>query len=238
MPLFFGSGDSPSLEIALRTENNQHILEYWRDAKNRDMLASLFSATRMQALLPAAGELKETLIYCFTHSVRSHLYFFSATREELLQSGLMSLFFQVGARRPSWRVYKFSLERCDLHEADLASQQSKESPQLQDMLLQERLKQISYVGLLQDVGLDSQREEFQYDASAQHNANELQRFGHDSSAAPSRSRRCTMSSCARRPATSTRRPWPSSTMVAPGSAGPATSRLTACRSSWKSRSRG
>ncbi|MGY4041694.1 PilZ domain-containing protein [Aeromonas hydrophila] len=184
MPLFFGSGDSPSLEIALRTENNQHILEYWRDAKNRDMLASLFSATRMQALLPAAGELKETLIYCFTHSVRSHLYFFSATREELLQSGLMSLFFQVGARRPSWRVYKFSLERCDLHEADLASQQSKESPQLQDMLLQERLKQISYVGLLQDVGLDSQREEFQYDASAQHNANELQRFGHDSSAAP------------------------------------------------------
>ena len=47
-----------------------------------------------------------------------------------------------------------------------------------------------------------------------------------------------MSSCARRPATSTRRPWPSSTMVAPGSAGPATSRLTACRSSWKSRSRG
>lgn len=128
--------------------------------------------------------MKETLIYCFTHSVRSHLYFFSATREELLQSGLMSLFFQVGARRPSWRVYKFSLERCDLHEADLASQQSKESPQLQDMLLQERLKQISYVGLLQDVGLDSQREEFQYDASAQHNANELQRFGHDSSAAP------------------------------------------------------
>lgn len=55
MPLFFGSGDSPSLEIALRTENNQHILEYWRDAKNRDMLASLFSATRMQALLPAKG---------------------------------------------------------------------------------------------------------------------------------------------------------------------------------------
>lgn len=101
MPLFFGSGDSPSLEIALRTENNQHILEYWRDAKNRDMLASLFSAARMQSLLPAAGTLRETLIYCFTHSVRSHLYFFSATLEELQQSGLTSLFFQVGARRPS-----------------------------------------------------------------------------------------------------------------------------------------
>ena len=184
MPLFFGSGDSPSLEIALRTENNQHILEYWRDAKNRDMLASLFSAARMQSLLPAAGTLRETLIYCFTHSVRSHLYFFSATREELQQSGLTSLFFQVGARRPSWRVYKFSLERCALHEADLASQQNQENLQLQDMLLQERLKQISHVGLLQEIGLENQREEFQYDATLQHNANELQRFGHDTGAAP------------------------------------------------------
>lgn len=181
--------------------------------------------------------MKETLIYCFTHSVRSHLYFFSATREELLQSGLMSLFFQVGARRPSWRVYKFSLERCDLHEADLASQQGKESPQLQDMLLQERLKQISYVGLLQQVGLDSQREEFQFDASSQHNANELQRFGHDSSAAPFEIETLHYVQLRKELATSTRPPSPSSTMAGPGSAGPATSRPTACKSSWKSRSR-
>ncbi|USV58100.1 PilZ domain-containing protein [Aeromonas encheleia] len=184
MPLFFGTGESPALEIALRTENNQHVLEYWRDAKNRDMLASLFGATRMEALLPAKGGLRETLIYSFTHSVRSHLYFFSATREELLQSGLTALFFQVGARRPSWRVYKFSLEACALHEADLDNQQAGEPHQLQDLLLRERLQQIGHVGLLQEIGLDQQREEFRYDASQSHNANDLQRFGHDVSAAP------------------------------------------------------
>ncbi|MGL5814467.1 MAG: PilZ domain-containing protein [Aeromonas sp.] len=183
MPLFFGTGESPGLEIALRTENNQHLLEYWRDAKNRDMLASLFSPARMRDLLPRSGGLKETLIYSFTHSVRSHLYFFSATREELQQSGLTALFFQVGARRPSWRVYKFSLEACSLPEADLDSQQG-EPHQLQDMLLRERLKQIGYVGVLQEIGLDSQREEFGYDASQHHNANELQRFGHGLEAAP------------------------------------------------------
>lgn len=182
MPLFFGKGDSPALEMALRTENNQHVLEYWRDAKNRDMLASLFPAARMRALIPARGALRETLIYSFTHSVRSHLYFFSATREELQQSGLTSLFFQVGARRPSWRVYKFSLEACSLHEADLDSQ--SESHQLQDMLMRERLQQIGHVGLLQEIGLDNQRDEFRYDANQPHNANELQRFGHDTSAAP------------------------------------------------------
>lgn len=184
MPLFFGTGGSPSLEIALRTENNQHLLEYWRDAKNRDMLASLFPPARMQALLPLRGALRETLIYSFTHSVRSHLYFFSATREELQQSGLTSLFFQVGARRPSWRVYKFSLEACTLPEADLDGQQDGGAHQLQDMLLRERLKQIGYVGLLQEIGLDSQRDEYHYDASQPHNANELQRFGHGTEAAP------------------------------------------------------
>ncbi|MGY3884963.1 PilZ domain-containing protein [Aeromonas aquatica] len=182
MPLFFGKGDSPALEMALRTENNQHVLEYWRDAKNRDMLASLFPAARMRSLIPARGALRETLIYSFTHSVRSHLYFFSATREELQQSGLASLFFQVGARRPSWRVYKFSLEACSLHEADLDSQ--SESHQLQDMLMRERLQQIGHVGLLQEIGLDNQRDEFRYDANQPHNANELQRFGHDTSATP------------------------------------------------------
>lgn len=182
MPLFFGKGSAPALEIALRTENNQHLLEYWRDAKNRDMLASLFSEARMSNLVPARGDLRETLIYSFTHSVRSHLYFFSATREELLQSGLAALFFQVGARRPSWRVYKFSLEHCALHEADLDSHPGGESHQLQDMLLRERLQQIGYVGLLQEIGLDSQRDEFRFDASQPHNANELQRFGHDISA--------------------------------------------------------
>ena len=83
MPLFFGTGDSPNLEIALRTENNQHLLEYWRDEKNRDALAGLFNAERMKRLCPAPGTTTEAIIYCFTHTVRSHIYFFSATAEEL-----------------------------------------------------------------------------------------------------------------------------------------------------------
>ncbi len=184
MPLYFGKGSVPALEIALRTENNQHILEYWRDAKNRDMLASLFSAARMPSLLPGKEGLRETLIYSFTHAVRSHLYFFSATREELEQSGLTALFFQIGARRPSWRVYKFSMEACTLREADLDNPQGGASP-LQDRLLRERLAQLGYVGMLQEINLDNQRDEFQRETGQDPlNANALQRFGHDIHAAP------------------------------------------------------
>ncbi|WP_287145808.1 PilZ domain-containing protein [Aeromonas sp.] len=184
MPLFFGTGDNPNLEIALRTENNQHLLEYWRDEKNRDALAGLFSAERMKQLCPAPGTTVETLIYCFTHTVRSHIYFFSATAEELRQSGLTALFFQVGSRRPSWRVYKFSLEACELREADVGQLQGLENPQLQDILLLERLKQIGYCGLLQDISQESLREEFRQEGEFSNNANELQRFGHDLGAAP------------------------------------------------------
>lgn len=183
MPLFFGTGDSPNLEIALRTENNQHLLEYWRDEKNRDALAGLFSAERMKRLCPAPGTTTETIIYCFTHTVRSHIYFFSATAEELRQSGLTALFFQVGSRRPSWRVYKFTLEACDLVEADVGQLQGQDNPQLQDILLLERLKQIGYCGLLQEIGLESQREEF-HQEGVSNNANELQRFGHEQGVAP------------------------------------------------------
>lgn len=184
MPLFFNTGDSPSLEIALRTENNQHLLEYWRDEKNRDALAGLFTAERMKRLCPAPGTTSETLIYCFTHTIRSHIYFFSATAEELRQSGLTALFFQVGSRRPSWRVYKFSMEVLDPSEADVGQPQGQDGPQLQDVLLIERLKLLGYCGLLQEVSLESQREEFRQEGELNHNANELQRFGHEQGAAP------------------------------------------------------
>ncbi|MGL4932286.1 MAG: PilZ domain-containing protein [Aeromonas sp.] len=184
MPLFFSRGQSPRLEVTLRTENNQHLLEYWRNEKNHHALAGLFSATRMTQLCPAPGASTETLIYCFTHMVRSHIYFFSATAQELQQSGLTALFFQVGSRRPSWRVYKFHMEACDPAEANVGQPQGQDKPTLQDMLLQDRLKPIGYCGWLQDISQASPCEEFHHPGELNQNANELQRFVHDQEVAP------------------------------------------------------
>ena len=184
IPLFFSSGANPKLEIALRSENNQHLLEYWRDEKNRDALAGLFSADRMKHLCPAPGATKETLIYSFAHTVQNKIYFFSATSEELRLSGLTKLFFQVGAHRPSWRVYKFSLELCELAEADLGQIVGLEESQLHDIQLLERIKQIGYCGLLQEISLDAQREEFRQEGGTINNPNELQRFGHEQEPMP------------------------------------------------------
>lgn len=184
IPLFFGTGEAPRLEMALRTENNQGILEYWRDEHNRDMLGGLFTALRMQRLLKQPEPTKETVIYSFTHSVRSHIYFFSATREELVESGLRDLFFQVGARRPSWRVYRFIMEPCNLMEADISSLLPGEQGNPQDTLLQQRLKQIAYVGMLQQIDNELTLEDYQLPPLEGRNANELQRFGHPITADP------------------------------------------------------
>lgn len=178
LPLFFRGHANPRLDTVLRTENNQGILSDWRDEKNRDMLAGLFPPARMAALLAQPDNQKETLIYSFTHSVRSHIYFFSATREELDRSGLRALFFQVGARRSSWRVYRLLLEPCRPQEAEIASLLPHREPHPQDHLLHERVSQISHVGLLQPVDNELIRDDYlQYGATG-HNANELQCFGH------------------------------------------------------------
>ncbi|SIR49540.1 PilZ domain-containing protein [Aeromonas sp. RU39B] len=178
LPLFFATGDAPNLEIVLKTENNQPILEYWRDEKNRDMLAGLFPALRMQALLRQSSPLKETLLYCFTHTVRSHIYFFSASREELQQTGLRDLFFQVGSRRASWRVFRLTVEACHPVEADASSLLPSEISPQQDMLLQQRLAQFGYVGLLQQIDNELTHTDYQVSGPSDRNANDLQIFGH------------------------------------------------------------
>ena len=78
------------------------------------------------------------------------------------------------------------MEACTLREADLDNPQGGAS-QLQDRLLRERLAQLGYVGMLREINLDNQRDEFQRETGQDPlNANALQRFGHDIHAAPSR----------------------------------------------------
>ncbi|MGL4205711.1 MAG: PilZ domain-containing protein [Aeromonadaceae bacterium] len=181
LPLFFSDAqDEPiTLRHVLRTENNQHELEYWRNERNEDMLAGLFPETRMHQLLAQPGTLKQTIIYCFTHTVRSHIYYFSATREELEESGLKQLFFAVGACRPSWRVFKLDLEAVHLDESGLDNLLADKQIQVHyEEVLRHKLLKIGYVGLLQAIDDDTQRREYLSDPPADMQPNRLQIYGH------------------------------------------------------------
>lgn len=179
LPLFFSQGAAPALRFALKSENNQPVLEYWRDERNHDKLSGLFSPARMEQLLAQPGDYKCCWLYTFTHTVRSHIYFFSATSEELNASGLRKLFFTVGARRPSWRVFKFELEPVQLGSgaiANLITQENLPPGYLEQ--LKQQLAEIGYVGQLIAVDDDLQRRDYLSDALTRYEANQLQIYAH------------------------------------------------------------
>ena len=184
LPLFFSHDKNIKLEYVLKTENNQQELEYWRNERNSDQLAGLFNPARMERLLAQPAKQKSILIYCFAHTIRSHIYFFSATEEELEEKDLKALFFSVGSKRNSWRVYNLTLQAVDpqldldkLIDSNISMEQYRHG-------LAHQLQQFRYVGQLTPINLDNHLEDFQYWQPTQNDANLLQCFGHQLDATP------------------------------------------------------
>ena len=145
-----------------------------------DKLASLFTSRRMSAVLKAKERSYETFIYCFRHMVRSHIFFFSATLEELEKTKTKKLFFTVGCKRPSWRVYKFSIEKAEINEQNVNQYIEDTALQVDRERVAIELKKIGYVGQLIEVKNDEQGlEDYQTNTLDQFNANELQIFAHN-----------------------------------------------------------
>ena len=180
LPLFFSKSPAPTLLHVLKSENNQSVLEYWRDERNVDRLAGLFNPLRMERLLAQPQNHKQCWIYCFTHTVRSHIYFFSATSEELENSGLRDLFFTVGAKRPSWRVFKLDLEAIQLNQQGLKSLINIEDlPPAHVTSVEQHLELLGYVGQLTVIDDDAHRPDYLTDALADYKANQLHMFAHE-----------------------------------------------------------
>lgn len=178
LPLFFSHNETVKLEYVLKTENNQSEIEYWRNDKNEELLSGLFSTTRMNQLIHALPEQHATLIYCFTHTIKGHIYFFSATEQELEEKGLKALFFSVGSKRPSWRIYKLDIAICDEKlNLDNLIDTAVSNPQYQQGLIHE-LQEIKYLGQLTPINTELQLNEYLAIQSDENDANLLRSFGH------------------------------------------------------------
>lgn len=184
LPLFFDQSTTPQLRYALKSENNQSVLEYWRDEHNHDKLTGLFTPERMRRLLAQPGTHKQCWIYCFTHTVRSHIYFFSATQDELEEQGLRELFFTVGAKRSSWRQFKLDLEPIDLSSHDRTSLINLDNlPPTHITSVENQLKELGYVGQLTAIDDELQRKDCQEKSLDEYQANDLRLFAHNSDTA-------------------------------------------------------
>ncbi|WP_108649483.1 PilZ domain-containing protein [Dongshaea marina] len=179
IPLLFDQSSPPKLTHALRTENNQQSLEYWRNEKDEQVLAGALNPERLTKLLSSGPLSKETLIYCFTHSLKSRLFFYAATHDELTETGLRDLFFHTGAKRPSWRVFRFSLESVKTEDAFTLNNFLLEEQELEQCqnLVEKKLQTIGHIGFLQDITDNNHKDDFLSVPEPKADANQLQKFG-------------------------------------------------------------
>lgn len=156
LPLFFKRVEQRMFtDIVLQTDNNKHIINNWLDENNQTVIGGLFTGRRLSALLKQPGDEKQLVIYSFSVTARGKVYFYSASYNELEQTGLRDAFISFGRTKDSWRVYQLNLTKADksklwlpLSVPDTAVSNTMRPPSPRVM---KRLDGISHVGQLLDV---------------------------------------------------------------------------------------
>ncbi|MGO1297032.1 MAG: PilZ domain-containing protein [Vibrio sp.] len=140
LPLFF---NKDTLQLALVTENNREIWQYWHDERNQQTLDNLFTPKRMAAL--AKSNIKEcsVTIYAFKHELNGKTLFFSLLKPEV-KDEVRQLFWHVGAQRDTWKVFRLTMF--------MLSKSERETLASHDDELQGYASQMSHYGVLQEIG--------------------------------------------------------------------------------------
>ncbi|MFY8274228.1 PilZ domain-containing protein [Pseudoalteromonas sp. SSDWG2] len=96
--------------VLLTTENSLDSHYYFNDEQRHSMIPNILRPQRLNSILARKGQIKQTLLYTFTHTHNEQIFFYSATDLELATyPELRALFFAYGSRKPSWRVHKLQL---------------------------------------------------------------------------------------------------------------------------------
>ncbi|USD64747.1 PilZ domain-containing protein [Vibrio sp. SCSIO 43136] len=148
LPLFFSG---TSLRYALLTDANHGLWEYWHDERNQQTFGSLFTKERMAPLTQPGMKGSNNFIYTFTHAHQDKKLFYSMMLPEARRDQ-RQLFWHVGARRPSWRVYRlhmFELNNDEIaHLLDVAPE------------MKETLNTLTHIGILQEISNDEHSHDY------------------------------------------------------------------------------
>ncbi|MCG3731905.1 PilZ domain-containing protein [Vibrio cincinnatiensis] len=139
LPLFFSGND---LKLVLLTEHNQSIWQYWHDERNQQMLGSVFNRSRMTLLTQPGIADSGNVLYSFKHDHQDKTLFFSMMMPEA-QPDHRKLFWHIGARKKSWKVFQLSMfELSDKERQELA---------LHAKELADHSSQLTHCGILQEI---------------------------------------------------------------------------------------
>lgn len=177
IPLFFSKDAKPKLVYALKSDYNHDMLDYWRDERSDDKISSLLTPERLAGLVAKPEGEQYTYIYSFKHTSQNHVFFLSATIEELRKSDLTNTFLQMAKGRSSFRVFKFEIKKIDLDNRMIKNLISDTDAQCPDELT-ENLSNLGYIGIL--TRIDTNYDQAIYgEFTTTHSANMLQVFTHN-----------------------------------------------------------
>ncbi|WP_070962479.1 PilZ domain-containing protein [Vibrio sonorensis] len=142
LPVFFSGNE---LTLALMTENNQSIWQYWHDERNQQTLSSLFNPERMEVLTKPGMRGSNNVLYSFTHEHQEKTLFFSMMMPEASRE-IRQLFWHIGAKKESWRVFRISV--FELSEDDKLQLSSFSNE------LALKNKELTHCGILQEIADD------------------------------------------------------------------------------------
>lgn len=187
LPLFFSKQKNKfKLELALCNFDNKKILSYWQNQSNLQKIAAIFSDKRLSQLLNGSLDVHSTTLYCFTHVARGKKFFYSATSQELQQTGLMDLYSSFGAAKDSWQVYQLFLCPTDTKQWQLPEvlpdhliKRENISPAQHKHLL--KLHNIELMAYLIPISDNDSKTLYQQCHQDNNDLTQLQQFGHSDS---------------------------------------------------------
>ncbi|RZQ54122.1 PilZ domain-containing protein [Pseudoalteromonas phenolica] len=178
--------------MVLTNENNAYIHYYFEDERKKSCLYSIFNQKRLAHLNSLPSAVKEAILYTFTHSDGSKIYYYSAFDYELTKEPeLASLFFGFGAKKDSWRAFKVQIMPSYHEDAyiplSLPSSAGKSLEKLNKRptpRVQGFIQDVQNLMLLTDITDPRRTEIHKKNAFAQSQVNLLKHFGHGKANTP------------------------------------------------------
>lgn len=187
LPVFLAVKEGKALpSCVLTTENSRHLMHYFQDERQQNVLPQLLHVRRIKQCLAKEANENSTVLYTFTHAAKGRLFFYSATTEELQQyAELKAVFFGFGAAKASFRAFRMSVLRTVPAHAHIllslpntVDQEVQKLNQPPNPLIANFIRDLRYIVSLTDISTTQSNNLYKamtYDAAL---VNQLKVFGH------------------------------------------------------------
>ncbi|MDG3088896.1 PilZ domain-containing protein [Vibrio hannami] len=166
LPLFFNGTE---LKYALLNDVNQTTWDYWHDERNQQSISNLLNSSRLQELTKPGIRNSSNVIYSFIHDHQGKSLYYSMMLPEADRQE-RQLFWHLGARRNSWKVFRLSM--FELNSEEVASFIDA-TPDYEENKLE-----LTHVGILQEISAKDSRRDYLLTEKPNVESSLLNRFRH------------------------------------------------------------